>query len=494
MQPIKNQCMLITYANSMGRNLGELEQVLDTYFSRELGGVHILPFYPSSGDRGFAVIEYDRVDPAFGSWDNIRSLSEKYLLAADFMLNHVSIRSKEFRDYMKNGDASPYRDMFIRWEEFWPEGAPTESDLMALYSRKPQGPSKVFTRDDGTEVRLWNTFYDEQVDIDAHAQATKDYYNRNLKHLASYFPLIRFDALAYLSKVPGTSCFFVEPEIWEVLDISLEPLKGTGTQVLAEIHEQYHIQKAIAEQGHWVYDFALPLLLLHSLQTGRTDRLRHWLKICPHNQFTTLDTHDGIGVVDAALLMTDEEMDQVCEVVSARFQEGWSQLPKDVQSRFTMFNSQIRKGETKAKVYQLAGTFYSAMGEDDDGYLLARIVQFFTPGIPQIYYVGLLAGVNDFDALVESPRDVNRHNYTIDEIAARVQYPMLQRMYEIMRFRNNYPAFDGAFTLDDTLENGLLDMTWTKENYRTTLRADLRTKEWTITWVDEAGAVQQMHS
>ena len=68
--------MLITYANSMGKNLKELEQVLDKHFSRELGGVHILPFFPSSGDRGFAVINYDIVDPAFGTWEDIRRLSE----------------------------------------------------------------------------------------------------------------------------------------------------------------------------------------------------------------------------------------------------------------------------------------------------------------------------------------------------------------------------------------------------------------------------------
>ena len=491
MKPITNQCMLITYANSMGKNLKELEYVLDKHFSKELGGVHILPFFPSSGDRGFAVVNYDIVDPAFGTWDDIQRMSEKYTMAADFMLNHVSIRCAEFQDYLKNGDASPYRDMFIHWEEFWPNGAPTEEDLKALYRRKEQGPCKTFKLENGEEVCLWNTFFEEQIDIDPHAKATQDYYDRNLKRLASYVPLIRFDAFAYASKVPGTSCFFVEPEIWDVLDISTKPLKESGAQMLAEIHENYIIQKKLAEAGHWVYDFALPLLLLHGLQTGRTDRLIHWLNICPHNQFTTLDTHDGIGVVDAALLLTGDEIAETCEVVNGYLRAGWEKVPEEIRARNKMYNSMIARTNGKAQVYQLGGTFYSAMGEDDDAYLLARVVQFFTPGIPQVYYVGMLAGVSDYDCLAtgEGPREINRHNFTIEEIEERIQMPMLQRMYEVMRFRNSYPAFNGEFEVAEDKNDGLLHITWRKDAYFARLDADFKTKDWTITWYDaESGA------
>lgn len=165
MKNIENKCMLITYADSMGKNLKALAHILDKHFSGVFGGVHVLPFFPSSGDRGFAVINYDTVDPAFGSWEDIDHLAEKYYLMADFMLNHVSIRSQEFQDYQKKGDASPYRDMFIHWNEFWPGGEPTEKDLQALYMRKAQGPyiklpSTIKT--DGQKVRRYQlgcTYY-----------------------------------------------------------------------------------------------------------------------------------------------------------------------------------------------------------------------------------------------------------------------------------------------------------------------------------------------
>ena len=448
MRKIENKCMLITYADSMGGDLKALEHVLDTYFKEEIAGVHILPFFPSSGDRGFAVINYDIVDPAFGTWDDIDRLAEKYTLAADFMLNHISIRAEEFQDYMEKGDASAYRDMFIHWDEFWPEGRPNEEDLRVMYSRKPGGPCRTFTLNDGSEVKLWCTFYEEQVDIDPYSEATQEYYRRNLGRLASHVPMIRFDAFAYTSKVPGTSCFFIEPQIWDILDISMEPLKETGTAMLAEIHEEYQIQKKLEAKGHYVYDFALPLLLLHAIEFKRTDRLYHWLTICPHHQITTLDTHDGIGVVDAAGLMTEEEMDEISQLVLARYREDFSKQPEELQ-KLDPLTAQIINVDGKQKIYQLPGTFFSDMNEDEDAYLLARAVQLFTPGIPQIYYVGLLAGTNDFTGLIhgEGGRDVNRHNFTEEEIAERVKTPLLQHLMALMRLRNTSSAFDGTFSV-----------------------------------------------
>ncbi|RRJ62849.1 sucrose phosphorylase [Paenibacillus oralis] len=478
MKKIQNEIMLITYSDSMGGNLKELYEVLDKHFQGIIGGVHILPFYPSSGDRGFAVINYDIVDPAFGDWDDIRKFSEKYYLMADFMINHVSIRSEEFKDYMKNGDSSPYREMFIHWNEFWPNGEPTEEELEALYRRKLQGPYKEFTRQDGKVVKLWNTFFEEQVDVNPWAQATKDYFKRNLEHLAQYVPLIRFDAFAYASKKPGTSCFFVEPEVWDVLDIGMEPLRAHGTEMLPEIHENYKVQLKMAEKGHWVYDFALPMLMLHGLMTGRTDRLIHWLKTCPRKQFTTLDTHDGIGVVDVAGLLDENEIDLVRERINQKLEVTQKYIQKPA--------GMVKMSGSKMKQYQLMSTYYSALDENEEAYMLARIVQLFAPGIPQVYYVGLLAGENDIESLkrIGEPRSINRHNYTRAEIEDRVKLPMLQRLYEIMRFRNTYPAFDGTIEIDEELENGKLGITWINQEYRTTLRADFRTKEYEITYLD----------
>ena len=269
----------------------------------------------------------------------------------------------------------------------------------------------------------------------------------------------------------------MEPDIWDVLDIAMEPLRKTGTEMLAEIHENYHIQQKMVDHGYWVYDFALPMLLLHGLMTGRTDRVIHWLNICPHHQFTTLDTHDGIGVVDVAGLLEEDEIELVCENVEKLTEEARS---------YIKLPSTIKTDGQKVRRYQLGCTYYSALDCDDDAYLLARAVQFFTPGIPQVYYVGLLAGENDMEALKNGGegRSINRHNYTEEEIDRAVQKPMLQKLYRLMRFRNQHPAFDGNILVDQTSAGGRLHIQWKKNNAIAVLDADFGDRSFQITYTD----------
>ncbi|SHE24979.1 sucrose phosphorylase [Actinomyces glycerinitolerans] len=463
MKPVVNQAMLITYADSLGGNLMRLRAALDTHLPGAFGGLHILPFFRSSGDRGFAVIDYDDVDPAFGDWSDIDALGKDYFLMADFMLNHASIRSREFLDYMARGDDSTYRSMFIDWDEFWPEGEPSDEDMELLYRRKPGGPVKEFTRADGRSVRIWNTFFDEQVDIDPYDPATQAYYERNLSRLAQHVAAIRFDAFAYATKRPGTSCFFVEPDVWEVLEIGLKPLKPYGTVMLPEIHENYRTQMKMSRKGHWVYDFALPMLTLHALFTGRTDRLAHWLEVCPRRQFTTLDTHDGIGVVDVAGLLSDEEIDLVSQRVDAN--------TANLKGHGPALPAIHRDG--KKVRYQLMTTYYSALGEDDAAFLLARVFQLFVPGIPQLYYVGALFGANDIAALdrVGDPRAANRHDYSEAEIAQAVARPAVQTLLAALRLRNTFPAFNGHCCVSEQGQ-GRISVTWDDGACAVLLEAD----------------------
>ena len=137
---MKNKIMLITYADSFGRNLKELNQVLDLCFRKEIGAIHILPFFPSSGDRGFAPLTYEMVDANFGTWDDIDTLGSKYELMFDFMINHLSRQSKYFQDFVEKHDGSEYADMFLRFKKFWPGGEPTEEQIRMLNKRKPCAP------------------------------------------------------------------------------------------------------------------------------------------------------------------------------------------------------------------------------------------------------------------------------------------------------------------------------------------------------------------
>ncbi|MFQ7550254.1 MAG: sucrose phosphorylase [Blautia marasmi] len=291
-----------------------------------------------------------------------------------------------------------------------------------------------------------------------------------MAHKAS---MIRLDAFAFATKKYGTSCFFVEPEMWELMERVQDILDEGQVPMLPEIHDHYKVQMKIAKRGYAVYDFALPVLVLHTLYTGNCRRLKHWFEICPGNQYTTLDTHDGIGTVDVEGLLTDEELEQVIKKTGeygANFKMDFSEKAKD-----------------KPVVYQINCTYYSALGEDDSAYLLARAIQFFAPGVPQVYYMGLLAGENDYELMKETdfPRNISRHNYTVEEVRETVKKPVVQELCRLMRIRNEYAAFDGAVRVAD-LPDDRLEITRESNGCKAVLLADLKSREFCITCGDES--------
>jgi len=427
----QNKIMLITYADSLGENLTDLDEVLAKHFDAAVGGVHILPFFPSSADRGFAPMRYDIVDPAYGTWDDVKKIGEKRYLMFDFMINHISRQSPYFQDFLAKKDDSEFADFFIRYKDFWPGGAPTDEQVDLIYKRKPKAPSEVAHFADGTEEDVWCTFGSEQIDINIHSERAQRFFRETLTQMAqNNASIIRLDAFAYAAKKVGTNCFFVEPDTTELLQGMQEVLDPYGTMVLPEIHEHYTIQMQVAQKGYWIYDFALPVLTLHALYAGDSQYLAKWLQMSPKHQFTTLDTHDGLGIVDVKDLLPDEDVDFTKEKM---FSEG-ANVKK-------VYNTEAYNN---LDIYQVNTTYYSALGNDDDAYLLARAIQFFARGVPMVYYVGLLAGANDIELLeaTKEGRNINRHYYTTDEIDREVERPVVRRLIELMELRNAHPAFD----------------------------------------------------
>lgn len=467
---VKNQAMLITYSDSLGKNLKDLNQVLEGPLKDVVGGVHILPFFPSSGDRGFAPMDYTKVDEAFGDWSDIEALSQDYYLMFDFMINHISAKSPYFLDFLEKKDASAYADLFIRYKNFWPNGEPTQEDIDLIYKRKPRAPYRIAKFADGSEEKVWCTFDEQQIDLDVTTETTRRFIQENLEQLADHgASIIRLDAFAYANKKIGTNCFFVEPDIWDMLHFPRQLLAPKGVEILPEIHEHYTIQQKIAEQDYYVYDFALPMLVLHALYSGNVNRLVHWMEICPRKQFTTLDTHDGIGVVDVKDLLTDEETEATREALYAQ-----GANVKKIYSTEAYNNLDI---------YQINCTYYSALGNNDQAYLLARVLQCFAPGIPQIYYVGLLAGENDIELLesTKEGRNINRHYYDLAEIEQEVQRPVVQSLFNLLKFRNTSAAFDGDFAVD-MVDDNTIHISWSNTDANTVaeLRANLKDKTFEI--------------
>ncbi len=459
---IQNKVQIITYPDSLGANLPELHYVLRRFFKNAIGGVHILPFYPSSSDRGFAPITYDEVDPVFGKWSDVEKIGKDFDLVIDFMINHISRQSDYFIDYIEKGENSEYADMFFSFNKLSPDGWIPDDVLEKVYTRKPRPPYIVLERPNGALEKIWCTFEHEQIDLDYNSPKTKEVMRKFLIRLARNRPkMIRLDAVGYTTLKLGTNCFFVEPEIWEIIEWFEDYVSAFDTEIIPEVHEHYSYQLKLSEKGYWAYDFALPMLVLHSLFFNTNTNLINWFNICPRKQVTTLDTHDGIGVVDVSDLMKNEEIENTVEIL---YKQG-----SNVKKKYSGPEYQ------NLDIYQVNCTYYSALNCNDDAYITARTIQFFAPGIPQVYYVGLLAGENDIE-LVEKThqgRDINRHNYSLDEIRTEVEKPVVKRLLKLMEFRSNYPAFNGEFTVMESDKDSLV-LDWSLNEFQATAYIDLK--------------------
>lgn len=481
--PVKNQVQLITYPDSLGGNLKSLHDVLSNYFSDIFkGGVHILPPFPSSGDRGFAPLNYLEIDPEFGTWEDIKAIGENYDVLVDLMVNHISRQSEYFQDFLENGRDSEYADLFITLDKMWKGSEPVQEDIDKMFLRRPQPYSAFEIEKTGEQEKVWTTFGNdnpsEQIDLDVRSEKTKELLMKFFENFhRNNVKTVRLDAVGYVIKKLGTSCFFVEPEIYDFLDWIKSLADSYEIELLPEVHAEYATQVKLAGRDFWIYDFILPYRVLETLINGSSERLQTYLKDRPSNQFTMLDCHDGIPVLpDLEGFIDIKEAQKVVEICEQR------------GSNLSHIVSDDHKGENGFDVHQIGGTFYSVLNRDDDAYIAARAIQLFAPGVPQVYYVGLLAGENDYEAVEKTGeiREINRHNYTHEEIEQSVQKEVVQRLLKLIRFRNEYAAFDGEFEVFDTSKDKI-HLKWQKREKHCTLLIDLKTYKSVIDYVDESG-------
>ncbi|WP_268794519.1 sucrose phosphorylase [Paenibacillus sp. DMB20] len=474
---------LITYPDSMGGNLKTLHQVLLKHFADICqGGIHILPPFPSSGDRGFAPLTYLEIEPSFGSWEDIRAIGDHFDILVDLMVNHISRQSPYFQDFLAKGRASAYADLFLTLDKIWEDGEPVQADIDKMFLRRPLPYSTFKVEETGEEIKVWTTFGktdpSEQIDLDIHSQQTKQLLTEFFANFKEQnVKIVRLDAVGYVIKKLGTSCFFVEPDIYAFLDWVKEMADSLGIELLPEVHAHYSTQFKLAEHGCWIYDFILPYRVLEALVNRSGQELCNYLKIRPHKQFTMLDCHDGIPV--------KPDMDDLIDTREAR---KLVDLCVERGANLSLILSDEHKAEDGFDVHQIRCTYYNALNCDDAAYLAARAIQFFAPGIPQVYYVGLLGGENDFARVQETGegREINRHNYTVEEIEQALEKEVVQRLLKLIRFRNTYDAFNGEFSVLPSADHEVR-LTWRKGETSCELHVNLKTYQSVIHYVDEQG-------
>jgi sucrose phosphorylase len=464
---------LLTYADRLAGDLPGLERMLSHELSA-FSGVHVLPFFtPFDGDdTGFDPVDHTAVDPRLGGWADLRRIAEAREVTADLIVNHVSSRSAEFEDWLTRGAASPHDGMFLTFDRVFPRGA-TEADITAFYRPRPGLPFTPYRGADGARRLVWTTFMPSQVDIDVTHAAGVGYLERLADTLAAGgVGTVRLDAVGYAVKTPGNDSFMT-PQTLEFVAQAAELIRARGMRVLVEVHAHHSQQQAIAPLVDLVYDFAFPPLLLHALRTGSVARLAEWLGIRPANAVTVLDTHDGIGVIDAGPsgdrpgLLSHDDMADVFRAAHEAT-GGHSSVASVIPAWMTM-------------PHQINATFFSVLGGDPRRMLLARAMQVFLPGEPQFYYVGLLGGRDDtaLFARTGQGRDVNRHVYTRDEIARALDSDVTRGQLALAELRR-HPVFHGAFSWDAP-DGASLVLRWLGDGHEAELRVRVDDPDFQIT-------------
>jgi len=340
---------------------------------------------------------------------------------------------------------------------------------------------------DGSSRLVWTTFTSQQIDIDVESAPGSAYLDSILDAFSSGgVNLVRLDAVGYAIKRAGTSCFML-PETYEFIEQLAARCRTRSMEVLLEIHGYYEDQIEIAKRVDLVYDFALPPLVLDALYTSDAAPLSEWIKIRPTNCITVLDTHDGIGVIDVGAhpsdpsrkgLLPPERIDSLVQEI-ARRSSGESSLATGAAA-------------SNLDLYQVNCTYLDALGNDVETYILARLIQVLLPGVPQVYYVGLLGGRNDLALLQETGvgRDINRHYYTPHEILDALETPLVKQMLNLLRWRAAHPAFAGEFELVARDVPHELGLQWVNNDADAQVSATINLSTRSFTIFDRIGSIE----
>jgi len=510
---------------------------------------YILPsIFNTDLDRGFSVIDYG-IDRAMASREDLDALQGMNIdLKLDFILNHASVLSPQFQDLLKNGDKSEYRDFFIDWNKFWEgHGEMTEEGYIQpdaelikdMFFRKPGLPILMVRMPDGKDVPYWNTFYQEvrynkidaldlvgktgmqytqavilekrinsalsegvkpkdidmndaaeyrdavidmlesgrkylgQMDLNIRSPKVWEHYDNTLRTLAEYgAKIVRLDAFAYAPKEPGSKNFLNEPGTWDLLEEVRQLADKHGVTLLPEIHASYgeKTYELVASKGYMIYDFFLPGLIIDAIERGTGELLSAWAKELLDKKMwavNMLGCHDGIPMLDLKGILPDEQIQVLIDTIVER--GGYI---KNLHGQKNMY-------------YQVNATYFSALGEDERKMLLARALQLFMPGKPQIWYLDLFGGRNDHEAVkLAGPgghKEINRTNLSHERIECDMQTSLFRDQVELLRMRNVCGAFCTDAKIDVSAGDGKLEISWEYGGEKAVLCADMAAWTFTVT-------------
>ena len=404
--------ILITYGDIVKGDgdtpLSALHNFVNTYNRGAISTIHLLPFFPYSSDRGFAVVDFRQVDPKLGTWADIREKKRRYDLMFDAVLNHVSSMSEMFREFR---NANPrYLNFFIAYD--------SPDDLTLDQRKKIFRPrtSDILTRFETIKgpAWVWTTFSEDQIDLNfRNPDVLMQVVDSILFYIRHGADILRLDAVTYIWAEPGTESIHL-PQTHEIVKLLRDVVDavGSGVALITETNVPHKDNVSYFGNGydeaHMVYNFALPPLVLHAFYREDTGYLSRWAKkIDPPSHLATffnmLDTHDGIGLMGVKEILPEEEIEFISQTAKAR--GGY-------------ISYKMREDRTQ-EPYEINITWWSAINDDNAGedltlqvmrYIASRSISLVLKGVPGIYVHGAIGTVNDHERVQETgvKRDVNR--------------------------------------------------------------------------------------
>jgi glucosylglycerate phosphorylase len=399
--------LLITYADQLRNGseppLSTLVEFCIRHLKGTVSGVHLLPFYPWSSDDGFSVKDFSAVEPSYGTWEDIARMGAHFDLMFDAVFNHVSAQGEWFKRFL--ADDPRYADFFVTVA-----GKP---DLSQVVRPRALPLLTEFATTSGPR-KVWTTFSADQVDLNfknpevllAVLEVLLFYVSRSARFL-------RLDAIAFLWKEIGTSCLHL-PETHAVIQLLRAVLDEVAPDVLliTETNVPHTDNLSYfgdgANEAQLVYNFALPPLVLHALQTGNAEKLTRWAQSLelPSDRvtfFNFLASHDGIGLNPARGILSDAEIDALVRrtlehggFISYKDMPDGTRLPYEMNINYLDALSNPVEGEP----VELAA----------HKFLTAHAIMLSLRGVPGIYFHSLFGSRGDRAGARTSriPRRINR--------------------------------------------------------------------------------------
>ena len=410
--------VLITYGdNIQTTNKNPLQSLLkfaDEYLDQAINVIHILPFYPYSSDDGFSVIDYKKVNPALGDWKNIEDIGQKFNLMFDLVANHISSKSIWFKEYLKGNPE--YNNYFISVDK--------NTDISSVTRARAHPLLTKFKRKN-KEIYLWTTFSPDQIDLNySNEKVLMEIINVILFYADKTARVIRLDAIGHIWKKLGTSCINLK-EAHYVIQLIRTILNEIYPDVLLVTETNVPHKENISYFGNGfneaqlIYQFALPLLVLHTFYTGNALRLLEWTsKIKDISDKTTffnvLATHDGLGVVPVTNILTDKEIIDIAN---------------DVKEKGGYVSYKIVKDGTE-KPYEMNTTYYSAIADSKNSeelnikkFIASQAIILSLLGIPGIYIHSLFGTENYLEGVAKTgqKKTINRKKFQYDKLKKNLE-------------------------------------------------------------------------